>query len=313
LIDLLSIDQDEIKENAIWVLGNIASENTTYRDLLLDSGILPPLLKILKCTSKLPIIKIGAWCLDIMNRNHPFPKFNKVKDAIKVICQLINENEDVEILIDCCWNLFKLSDRRKKRIPYLMACDIFPRLVSLLEHPCLQIAMHALSILGNVMSDDDNQTKRILGMGMLGPLGKLMDHPKNDVQATACWVVSNIASGNSTQVEVIIDSGLLNKAIKFAQTGSSVVKKEALCVIGNSILGAEPRHITYIVQNGAIQILCTLLLHSSNPISLESILLWLENLLKKGRDFFIVIYILFLHNYRIQSIIFHSQFILVED
>lgn len=76
-----------------------------------------------------------------------------------MICQLTKENEDKEILTDCCWTLSYLSDGGEKRIPYLMECDILPRLVNLLEHPCMSIAIPALRTLGNVITGDDNQTQ----------------------------------------------------------------------------------------------------------------------------------------------------------
>ena len=81
-IDLLSSEKDNIKDQAIWALGNIAGENTTYRDLVIDSGVLPPLLKILKSPNKFTIIKNGVWCLSNVCRSRPPPKFSKVKDVI---------------------------------------------------------------------------------------------------------------------------------------------------------------------------------------------------------------------------------------
>jgi len=44
-IDLLSSPHDDVQEQAVWALGNIAGDSPVCRDHLLGSGILMPLLK----------------------------------------------------------------------------------------------------------------------------------------------------------------------------------------------------------------------------------------------------------------------------
>lgn len=44
-IALLSTEYEDVQEQAVWALGNIAGDSPECRDHVLDSGILPPLLK----------------------------------------------------------------------------------------------------------------------------------------------------------------------------------------------------------------------------------------------------------------------------
>lgn len=43
-IALLSSEFEDVQEQAVWALGNIAGDSPECRDHVLNSGILPPLL-----------------------------------------------------------------------------------------------------------------------------------------------------------------------------------------------------------------------------------------------------------------------------
>ena len=44
-IALLGSEYDDVQEQAVWALGNIAGDSPECRDHILNSGILPPLLQ----------------------------------------------------------------------------------------------------------------------------------------------------------------------------------------------------------------------------------------------------------------------------
>jgi len=44
-IDLLGSPELDVREQAIWALGNIAGDSATFRDQALKAGVLPPLVK----------------------------------------------------------------------------------------------------------------------------------------------------------------------------------------------------------------------------------------------------------------------------
>jgi hypothetical protein len=55
------------------------------------------------------------------------------KQALPVLCQLVKEHEDKDILTDCCWTLSYISDGSGKKINVLIEQGVIPRLVQLLE------------------------------------------------------------------------------------------------------------------------------------------------------------------------------------
>lgn len=44
-ISLLGSEYEDVQEQAVWALGNIAGDSAECRDHVLDCGILPPLLQ----------------------------------------------------------------------------------------------------------------------------------------------------------------------------------------------------------------------------------------------------------------------------
>ena len=44
-ISLLSSEYEDVQEQAIWALGNVAGDSAECRDHVLDNGILTPLLQ----------------------------------------------------------------------------------------------------------------------------------------------------------------------------------------------------------------------------------------------------------------------------
>lgn len=46
-IDLLHSPESDVREQAVWALGNIAGDSTGLRDVVLKAGALPPLVPFL--------------------------------------------------------------------------------------------------------------------------------------------------------------------------------------------------------------------------------------------------------------------------
>ena len=50
----------QVREQALWALGNIAGDGAELRDTLLDMGVLPALLQLLQLSPK--VCWTGRWC-----------------------------------------------------------------------------------------------------------------------------------------------------------------------------------------------------------------------------------------------------------
>jgi len=62
-VELLVSPNDDVREQAVWALGNIAGDNPTCRDNVLASGAMNPLLSQLHQNSKISMLRIATWTL----------------------------------------------------------------------------------------------------------------------------------------------------------------------------------------------------------------------------------------------------------
>ena len=67
-VHLLSSPHDNVQEQAIWALGNIAGDSTELRNFVLNQGILPPLLTILTNAHRLSMTQNAVWALSNLCR-----------------------------------------------------------------------------------------------------------------------------------------------------------------------------------------------------------------------------------------------------
>lgn len=70
MMSLLESEEEEIAEQAIWAIGNIAGDNSTFRDEILKVGV-GALVKIGLKTKNPSVFKNVTWSLSNLSRGKP--------------------------------------------------------------------------------------------------------------------------------------------------------------------------------------------------------------------------------------------------
>jgi importin subunit alpha-1 len=130
-VQLLSSPSDDVREQAVWALGNVAGDSPKCRDLVLSNGALMPLLAQLTDTAKLSMLRNATWTLSNFCRGKPQPPFEQSKPALPALERLIHSNDE-EVLTDACWALSYLSDGTNDKIQAVIEAGVCRRLVDLL-------------------------------------------------------------------------------------------------------------------------------------------------------------------------------------
>lgn len=281
-VDLLRSPNDDVREQAVWALGNIAGDSPNFRDLVLQSGGLQPVMNVLSTSEKVSMMRNACWTLSNFCRGKPPPPFEWVSPALATLAHLIHST-DVEVLTDACWALSYLSDGPNERITAVIQAGVCQRLIELLGHTSPLVQTPALRAVGNIVTGDDQQTQVILQGGALQCLKQLLTHAKKAIRKEAVWTISNVTAGTRDQIQEVINTGLIPPVINLLQNADFDVKKEAAWAISNATSGGSPQQIGYLIDCHCVKPLVDLLKVSDSKIvgvALEA----LDNILKLGKQ-----------------------------
>jgi hypothetical protein len=199
-----------------------------------------------------------VWTISNLCRGKPAPDFETIKPALSILSQVLMSN-DIETIQDACWTLSYVSDGPNERIQAVLDTGIGPRIVELLCSRTTGIQTPALRVVGNVVTGDDAQTQYMIDLNIVPALLWILDSPSRNIRKEACWTLSNISAGTSAQIQVLIVHQVFPKLIELLRSSEFDIQKEAAWAISNATSGGSTEQILYLVQQGALPPMCSLL------------------------------------------------------
>ena len=147
--ELIRSRNDEISEQAVWCIGNIAGDNYICRDRVLQAGALESLVAILgrlsvKATEKISLLRNAVWTLSNCCRGKPPPELDLVRPALPALAKTLWET-DTEVLGDACWALSYVSDGSDDRLQAVIDAGVLTQIVRpLTPSACLRLSLQLL-------------------------------------------------------------------------------------------------------------------------------------------------------------------------
>jgi HEAT repeat protein len=160
-VRLLESQSEDVREQAVWALGNIGGDSHRLRDLVLQANVMPPLLALCTPNAKITMLRNATWALSNLCRGKPQPDFKLLYPALITLANLVY-SQDTEVLTDACWALSYLSDDTtsdNQKIQAVIQSGVSRRLVELLMHKTTSVKSPALRTVGNIVTGDDLQTQ----------------------------------------------------------------------------------------------------------------------------------------------------------
>jgi len=271
--ELLKSDVVELREQAVWAIGNLSGDNVDARDTILELGAMYEIKKFIQVENsqfgnkkKIPFLVNCTWTISNLLRGKPIPSAKITGLAVTLLHKLIYLN-DPDIQADACWAVSYLTDGGKvanmpvdnelpQRINDVLFVGLGFRLCELLVSPYSNVQIPALRSVGNIVTGSDDQTQHMILCGVVQNLSKLINHVNTTVQKEAVWAVSNITAGNRTQIQEVITQGIIPLLIDRLKNGDSEVRKEAAWAISNAVSGGNSQQVATIVKAGCLKPLC---------------------------------------------------------
>ncbi|KAL1494355.1 hypothetical protein ABEB36_009967 [Hypothenemus hampei] len=275
---LLSSPREDVAEQAVWALGNIAGDGPLARDMVLSALVLPDILRLIKPDTSVSLMRNAVWAISNLCRNkNPFPNFDFVKPALPILAKLLTFT-DRDVLADTCWALSYLTDGSNDKIQAVLDTGMVPRLVQLLGSEENTLLTPALRAVGNIVTGNDVQTDAVLNAGALNYLIKLLQHPRPTIVKEATWTISNVTAGNAEQIQRVIDAGILPILLQVLSAGDFKSQKEAVWAVTNFTSGGNIAQLAKLVEAGCIKPMCNLL-NSKDYKTVSVVLDGLNNIL----------------------------------
>lgn len=264
-IRLLESTDNDVREKAVWALGDLAVDSKSLRRDWVFLDAIPALLRISHESSPLSTIQNVTLTLSNLCRGKPPLEGTLVESILPYLARSLSSTDSDTVLHAC--NAFS-HIASPHDIQILLDSGVVPRLMKLLASDSLAIQAAALRTVASVAMGSEDQTQFILNLNVLPVLKSLLERPQPEIQKDICWMVSNIAAGTARQVKAVFDSGILPQLISLLSSPNPDVQKEATWAVVNAITNGTQNHVEYMIRQGAVRHLCQLLRNPNEKIRL---------------------------------------------
>ncbi|CAG9797351.1 unnamed protein product [Chironomus riparius] len=267
LINLLSSSNFELVEQCIWALGNIIGDSHEYRDLIIQQGILVPLLSYVREGLSTSFQRTLVWVfVNLVRCRECQLSVDIVRDIVPKLCELATRR-DTPTKIDALWALTFLADCGDEYIQLMVETDIVTIVMPMLTSFSQKLQVTAMRFLGNIATGTDLQTQVILDHGILNNMRFALMHQNRNLRRVALWCLSNITIGTQDQAQAVYHSGLLAIIIDNLHHDDEKIVKEAILTIRNLINAGSPEQMLEIIDCRAVNLIFNLIMSNDNEIA----------------------------------------------
>lgn len=160
-VSLLIENQKGVVDQVIWAIGNIAADQTMYRDLILKRGGMNALIAIAEKAQSKVLFKNTIWAITNLCRGSPFPTYDLIKGATDVIAKALMSEilTSKDIISDCCWSLSYMCEGPKSRIERVMSTGVLPIFFKYAKDQYSGLYIPSIRIIGNFSTGNELHTE----------------------------------------------------------------------------------------------------------------------------------------------------------
>ena len=253
-VQKLSSPIQDVRDQAVLGIGNVASDSVLLRDLALESGAFAGILHELQNLQPasqfehvgmfdVPRKTQAVWALCNLCTGQPPPCLTQIEPALEQFKLLLGEdNDDInKMVLHLLSNITKNSDIGVvDRLVNLGFCPLVVKELQRGDASERDAAIRwtgllepALEFTSQLLSGTHAHKQQLLSCNVLEILHGILDHPKARVRTAACRAISRFFEGSIDDIQLVIDQGFILPLVNMLASDRAVNVKEvalhALC------------------------------------------------------------------------------------
>jgi len=262
LVCLADSKDDDIVKQATSTVGTVTKIKAEYRDMLLSSGIMQPLLQLLKSSSSRRLLKITSLAFSTCCRGEI--DFDMSKQALEVFTnKLLGHYYSVDVLSNTCWALFHILEGLSiDEADQIINIGFTQKLLNLLRSSPESVQHAVLKSLHLLTKSGDSYIQLIIESSGMECLSQELTSSNETIQRLSCSTITNLFDYDDDQLQTAMDGNLvtcLNDMLVIDKN-----KKQALWTIYILTKIGNVGQVKQLVTEGCVSQLCNTLSSDCN-------------------------------------------------
>ena len=283
IVNLLTSQNQEVRNLCAWVVGNIAADSAPERDMLLEFGCLQGLISCLNTPNKFKDTANILWAISNLCRKKPLPNYEVIKPGIAIMLQELKINKAYP-LVDILWatNGY-LSNNEVAQ--YLTHPTVVPLITSLLSFKDKEVKFLTTKIVGGLSAMSSIYTQIFLEAGVENHFNINLESKSEKLRKETIWSIANFCCETYQQLDYFFNVDIFRKIIKMAEEDIDKIRSECAWVLCNTSAVARPDQIVKLVELNIIKAMISLLEKDDNTTT-NIILQGILKILECGQQYF---------------------------
>jgi len=248
----------------------LSREKNPPIDLVIKSGLVPPLVKLLDYESNTGIQFEAEWAVtNIASGTSEQTKTVVDHGAVQCFVTLLLSNH-AQVCEQAVWALGNIAGDGPMFRDHVISCGAVEPLLSLIKqntpYPFLRNVTWTIS---NLCRNKNPPPDLNAISAVLPALALLITHPDGDVISDACWALSYLTDGPNEKINIIIETNVVPRLVELLSDPNVAIVTPALRAIGNIVTG-DDHQTQHVVEHGALPRLKNLFFHTKSQIVKEA-------------------------------------------
>ncbi|KAL3655958.1 U-box domain-containing protein 45 [Castilleja foliolosa] len=212
------------QEIGAMALFNLAVNNNRNKELMLASGVLPVLQKMIAHTDAIGAATALYLNLSCLEEAKPIIG---TTDAVPFLIRVLKNETDEQCKLDALHTLYNISSQ-PTNIPHLLSAGIIDGFEALIAHPSDQTwTEKCIAVLIYLASSKTARDEIIASNGLISALASVLDvgEPVEQEQAAACLLT--LCNSNEKCSQMVLQEGVIPSLVSISVNGTMRGKQKA--------------------------------------------------------------------------------------